>query len=176
MAHAPRRTNHGQPWRQDFRIRLFVNPATTYTMPTAAIFRRRRTTSHLCSDSRPPAQGHPRSALLGCLGLAPGIRRFPGPCYLDPNPYRSYKTTVQTYTQSTLAAFKDAGVMPDIVQIGNETTSGIMWPTGQLNFSRHHQPAKKRKLGGVRRTVKRRDFRRARCRCWARHSDCAQHR
>jgi arabinogalactan endo-1,4-beta-galactosidase len=25
--------------------------------------------------------------------------------------------------------------MPDIVKLGNETTGGIMWPTGQLNFS-----------------------------------------
>jgi hypothetical protein len=25
--------------------------------------------------------------------------------------------------------------MPDIVQLGNETTNGIMWPTGQLNFN-----------------------------------------
>ncbi len=25
--------------------------------------------------------------------------------------------------------------MPDIVQLGNETTSGLLWPTGQLNFS-----------------------------------------
>ncbi|HEY2827877.1 MAG TPA: glycosyl hydrolase 53 family protein, partial [Pirellulales bacterium] len=45
------------------------------------------------------------------------------------------ETSVTNYTQSTLQSFYDAGVMPDIVQLGNETTGGIMWPTGQLNFT-----------------------------------------
>lgn len=45
------------------------------------------------------------------------------------------ESSVQTYTHDTLQSFYNAGVMPDIVQLGNETTSGIMWPTGQLNFT-----------------------------------------
>jgi arabinogalactan endo-1,4-beta-galactosidase len=45
------------------------------------------------------------------------------------------ETTVQTYTTSTLQAFETAGVMPDMVQLGNETTNGMLWPTGELNFS-----------------------------------------
>jgi arabinogalactan endo-1,4-beta-galactosidase len=32
------------------------------------------------------------------------------------------------YTAETLRAFKDAGVPPDVVQIGNEITNGMMWP------------------------------------------------
>jgi arabinogalactan endo-1,4-beta-galactosidase len=36
------------------------------------------------------------------------------------------------YTRDTIAAFRDAGVLPDMVQIGNEITNGMMWPDGKL--------------------------------------------
>jgi arabinogalactan endo-1,4-beta-galactosidase len=41
-------------------------------------------------------------------------------------------TAVFEYTRDTTAAFRDAGVLPDMVQIGNEITHGILWPDGQL--------------------------------------------
>src|SRR5262249_51945279 len=44
-------------------------------------------------------------------------------------------TTIHNYTISTLNAFNAAGVLPDMVQVGNEITSGMLWPTGQLNFN-----------------------------------------
>jgi arabinogalactan endo-1,4-beta-galactosidase len=40
--------------------------------------------------------------------------------------------TVFVYTRDTIAAFRDAGVLPDMVQIGNEVTNGILWPDGHL--------------------------------------------
>jgi arabinogalactan endo-1,4-beta-galactosidase len=36
------------------------------------------------------------------------------------------------YTKQTTAAFRDAGVLPDMVQIGNEVINGMMWPDGRL--------------------------------------------
>jgi arabinogalactan endo-1,4-beta-galactosidase len=36
------------------------------------------------------------------------------------------------YTAETLKAFRDAGVTPDVVQIGNEITYGLLWPMGDL--------------------------------------------
>jgi len=36
------------------------------------------------------------------------------------------------YTRDTIAAFRDAGVLPDMVQVGNEITNGILWPDGRL--------------------------------------------
>jgi arabinogalactan endo-1,4-beta-galactosidase len=36
------------------------------------------------------------------------------------------------YTRDTTLAFKDAGVLPDMVQIGNEITPGMLWPDGKL--------------------------------------------
>jgi arabinogalactan endo-1,4-beta-galactosidase len=39
---------------------------------------------------------------------------------------------VFAYTRDTIAAFRAAGVMPDMVQVGNEVTNGMMWPDGKL--------------------------------------------
>jgi len=36
------------------------------------------------------------------------------------------------YTRDTIAAFRDAGVMPDMAQTGNEITNGMDWPDGKL--------------------------------------------
>jgi len=34
------------------------------------------------------------------------------------------------YTAQTLAAFRQAGCLPDMVQVGNEITNGMLWPDG----------------------------------------------
>jgi arabinogalactan endo-1,4-beta-galactosidase len=39
---------------------------------------------------------------------------------------------VYEYTQSTIEAFRKAKVLPDMVQIGNEITNGMLWPDGKL--------------------------------------------
>jgi arabinogalactan endo-1,4-beta-galactosidase len=39
---------------------------------------------------------------------------------------------VFAYTRDTIARFRDAGVMPDMVQIGNEVSAGMLWPDGRL--------------------------------------------
>jgi arabinogalactan endo-1,4-beta-galactosidase len=36
------------------------------------------------------------------------------------------------YTRDTIAAFREAGVMPDMVQVGNEISNGMLWPDGKL--------------------------------------------
>ena len=36
------------------------------------------------------------------------------------------------YTRDTLSAFREAGALPDMVQIGNEITPGLLWPDGKL--------------------------------------------
>ena len=37
---------------------------------------------------------------------------------------------VFTYTRDIVAAFRREGCLPDMVQVGNEITNGIMWPAG----------------------------------------------
>jgi len=43
------------------------------------------------------------------------------------------RNTVRDYTRDTIIAFKDAGVMPDMVQIGNEISNGMIWPDGSTS-------------------------------------------
>ncbi len=39
---------------------------------------------------------------------------------------------VEEYTKSTIVAFREADVMPDMVQVGNEIINGMIWPDGKL--------------------------------------------
>jgi len=36
------------------------------------------------------------------------------------------------YTRDTIAACREAGVLPDMVQVGNEISNGMLWPDGKL--------------------------------------------
>jgi arabinogalactan endo-1,4-beta-galactosidase len=36
------------------------------------------------------------------------------------------------YSSNSIASFKSAGAMPDHVQVGNEITSGLLWPYGEV--------------------------------------------
>jgi len=40
--------------------------------------------------------------------------------------------SVFEYTKNTIIAFREAGVMPDMVQNGNEIINGMMWPDGKI--------------------------------------------
>jgi arabinogalactan endo-1,4-beta-galactosidase len=46
--------------------------------------------------------------------------------------FEELKQTVQSYTASVIEAFKKENVLPDIVQIGNEVTPGMLWPDGKV--------------------------------------------
>jgi arabinogalactan endo-1,4-beta-galactosidase len=39
---------------------------------------------------------------------------------------------VHDYTRDTIIAFREAGVLPEMVQIGNEVIGGMLWPDGKL--------------------------------------------
>lgn len=41
-------------------------------------------------------------------------------------------TVVRDYTRDVIARFREEGVLPDMVQIGNEITPGMLWPDGKL--------------------------------------------
>jgi arabinogalactan endo-1,4-beta-galactosidase len=48
---------------------------------------------------------------------------------------KSHEELVQAvfdYTRDSIAAFREAGIMPDMVQIGNEVIAGMLWPDGRL--------------------------------------------
>ena len=46
--------------------------------------------------------------------------------------FKELKEAVFSYTRDTLTALKEEDVLPDIVQIGNEIRSGLLFPDGEL--------------------------------------------
>ena len=46
--------------------------------------------------------------------------------------FEELRRTVQSYTASVIEAFKKENVLPDMVQIGNEITPGMLWPDGKV--------------------------------------------
>jgi arabinogalactan endo-1,4-beta-galactosidase len=46
--------------------------------------------------------------------------------------FDALEKTVEKYTAGVMAEFGRKGIMPDIVQIGNEITPGMLWPEGKL--------------------------------------------
>ena len=43
-------------------------------------------------------------------------------------------TAVYRYVKETLTAMKKAGVLPDMVQVGNEIGNGFLWPAGRIRY------------------------------------------
>lgn len=41
--------------------------------------------------------------------------------------------SVYAYTRSSLLAMKQAGIEPDMIQVGNEITNGMLWPTAHID-------------------------------------------
>ena len=111
-----------------FRLRLFVNPPDTdvivndlpYTVSLAQ--RVKAAGAKLLLDlhysdtwADPGHQATPAAwASLGIDSLA---------------------ARVQAYTDSVITTLKAAGALPDVVQVGNEIDSGMLWPLGQLYVS-----------------------------------------
>ena len=56
----------------------------------------------------------------------------PTPTAWQSKTHQELVDTVFQYTRDTIAAFRDADVLPDMVQIGNEITNGMLWPDGKL--------------------------------------------
>ncbi len=48
-------------------------------------------------------------------------------------PFDSLERTVETYSRDVIRQLKDAGAMPDWVQVGNEITRGFLWPVAQVH-------------------------------------------
>ncbi|HZZ27656.1 MAG TPA: glycosyl hydrolase 53 family protein [Pirellulales bacterium] len=120
-----------------FRLRVFVNPPTTYTNAnTGAI----QTTAYDITLAQQIKADDPGAKILLDFHYSdtwadPGHQTKPvhvnqGLGWDADTTLAGLESDVQTYTQNTLTSFKNAGVMPDMVQIGNETTDGMLWQTG----------------------------------------------
>jgi arabinogalactan endo-1,4-beta-galactosidase len=113
--------NHGYNW---IRLRLFVEPVggglpndLAYTLAEAEDAKRRGykflLDLHYASTWADPA-------------------KQPTPVAWQDLTHPARVKKVFAYTRDTLAAFRQAGVLPDMVQVGNEVTQGMLWPDGRL--------------------------------------------
>lgn len=113
--------NHGYNW---VRLRVFVEPVGEH-LPNDLAY-----TLALAED----AKKHGFKLLLdfhyACAWADPG--KQPTPVQWTNLTYAARRDAVFDYTRDTIAAFRDAGVLPDMVQIGNEVSHGMLWPDGKL--------------------------------------------
>ncbi|HEY2760739.1 MAG TPA: glycosyl hydrolase 53 family protein, partial [Pirellulales bacterium] len=113
-----------------FRLRIFVNPQTTYTNANSGAIQTQAYDIALAQQIR---ANDPGAKILLDFHYSdtwadPGHQTKPS-AWTAPT-LAQLETNIQSYTTSTLTAFKTAGVLPDMVQIGNETTDGMLWQTG----------------------------------------------
>jgi arabinogalactan endo-1,4-beta-galactosidase len=122
-----------------FRLRVFVNPQTNYTGSNVGAI---QSTAYDVALAQQIKADCPNAKLVLDFHYSdtwadPGHQSKPQNLG-GGNPGTDWRgldlptlnTTVRNYTRDTLTAFQSAGVMPDIVQLGNETTDGMLWQTG----------------------------------------------
>jgi arabinogalactan endo-1,4-beta-galactosidase len=62
--------------------------------------------------------------------------------------FAALRESVYTYTRNVIAAMKSQNTLPDMVQIGNEITSGMLWNDGRVGGS-YDTPQQWAKLGDL---------------------------
>lgn len=109
-----------------FRLRLFVNPDHSevqvndleYTVRMAT--RVKAAGGHLLLDLH-----------YSDTWADPGHQALPAAwAALD---FTGLEQQVQSYTGAVITRLKEAGALPDIVQVGNEVDAGMLWPLGRLS-------------------------------------------
>lgn len=110
------------------RLRVWVNPADGWCNKQDVLVKARR------------AQN---------LGLASMIDFHFSDSWADPdsqtipsawsrNDADAVKRAIRTHVTDVLSALKAEGIAPQWVQIGNETSNGMLWPLGQLDVAGNH--------------------------------------
>ena len=112
-----------------FRVRLFVKPDTDYIKTYGAV--------QDLAYVRELAKRVKATGALFDLDIHysdtwadPGKQNTPGEW--KGLGFDELRQKVHDYTVGVLTNLRDAGVMPEMVQVGNEITAGMLWPTGQV--------------------------------------------
>lgn len=115
-----------------YRLRLFVNPNTNYSATNGAIQDLNYT---IALAQRLKASG--ATILLDFhysdTWADPGQQAKPAAW--NSLSFASLNSAVRSYTRDALLAFQGAGVMPEMVQVGNEITHGMLWTSGQVVYT-----------------------------------------
>jgi arabinogalactan endo-1,4-beta-galactosidase len=105
------------------RLRLWVDPPNEFSSLADVISMARRAR-------------HAHLRFLLCLHYSdfwadPAKQHIPA-AWVDQD-LPTLAATLQDYTRTVIAALTAQGAAPDIVQIGNEVTAGMLWPHGQID-------------------------------------------
>jgi arabinogalactan endo-1,4-beta-galactosidase len=116
-----------------FRLRIFVNPQTTYSNTNVGAI---QTTAYDIALAQQIKADAPGAKILLDFHYSdtwadPSHQTKPAAWSSDAT-QAQLDADVQSYTANTLTSFYNAGVMPDMVQVGNETTNGMLWQTGTI--------------------------------------------
>ncbi len=109
------------------------------------------------SDSLPAVLSLARRA--DALGLALVLDLHYSDTWADPSDqqmpdawksltYDVLRDSVRQYSESVVRAFVDQATPPTVVQVGNETTGGMLWPTGRVGGA-FDTPQQWQRLGGL---------------------------
>jgi arabinogalactan endo-1,4-beta-galactosidase len=113
--------NHGYNW---IRLRLFVEPVSN-NLPNNLAY-----TLALAKDAKRLGYKFLLDFHYANSWADPGQQPTPG-TWINLS-HTERLQAVFAYSRDTIATFRDAGVLPDMVQIGNEISNGMLWPDGQL--------------------------------------------
>jgi len=113
--------NHGYNW---IRLRLFVEPVSN-NLPNGLAY-----TLALAKDAKRSGYKFLLDFHYANSWADPGQQPTPGAWMNLSHPERAQ--AIFAYTRDTITTFREAGVLPDMVQVGNEIAHGMLWPDGQL--------------------------------------------
>lgn len=112
------------------RLRLWVNPYDSQGNGYGGGHNDYATTLALAQRAKAKGMGVLIDFHLSDWWADPGTQSKP--VAWESLSYSQLKTTLYNYMKDTLNDFKNAGVIPDMVQVGNETSSGILWDDGLI--------------------------------------------
>lgn len=113
--------NHGYNW---IRLRIFVEPVSN-NLPNGLDY-----TLTLAKDAKKLGYKFLLDFHYANSWADPG--KQPTPADWISLSHQERVDKVFEYTRDTIAAFRAADVLPDIVQVGNEISHGMLWPDGKL--------------------------------------------
>lgn len=111
-----------------FRLRLFVNPSAQEVEVNDLDYTLRMAIRAKTAGARLLLDLH-----YSDTWADPGHQATPAAW--DTLGIDSLETRVERYSDSVVTRLRQAGALPDIVQIGNEIDGGMLWPVGQLSYA-----------------------------------------
>lgn len=117
------------------RLRLWLNPYTQDKIPYGAGVNDLDTTVRMVKKVKASGFKYLLDFHYSDFWTDPGKQ-------IKPKAWKDYgaeelEVAMYEYTRETLIALKEEECLPDMVQVGNEITNGILWPEGKVSEPEH---------------------------------------